>query len=94
MDSFFIFAMSQFDWPITQKKKLWRLPEIEGSILKYRVSPLWPNYTGERRKTFAKAYGIKVRCYGEYVGQHNGNLRNLIGTHWEHSGNTLGTTEK
>jgi hypothetical protein len=23
---------------------------------------------GERRITFAKAYGIKVRCYGDHVG--------------------------
>jgi hypothetical protein len=38
--------MSQFDWPITQKKKkLWRLPKLEGSIFKYRVPPL-----GERRE--------------------------------------------
>jgi len=36
-------------------------------------------------------YGIKVRCYGEHVGQHNGNLRNLIGTHWELKGNIVGT---
>jgi len=31
--------------------------------------------------TFAKAYGIQVRCYGEHVGEHIGDL---IGTHWEH----------
>jgi hypothetical protein len=50
--------------------KLWRLPQIEGSILKYRVPPLWLCiYTGEKRTTFAKAYGIKVRCYGEHVGE-------------------------
>jgi len=24
--------------------KLWRLPKIEGSILKHRVPPLWPTY--------------------------------------------------
>jgi hypothetical protein len=38
----FISAMSQFDWPITQKKKkLWRLLKTEGSILKHRVPFLW-----------------------------------------------------
>ncbi len=31
-----------FDWPITEKMKLQRLPKIEGSILKYRVPSLWP----------------------------------------------------
>jgi hypothetical protein len=32
---------------------------------------------------FAKAYGIKVRCYGEHVGEH---IENLIRTHWELEG--------
>jgi hypothetical protein len=60
---------SQFDWVITQKKKKQlRLPRIEGTVLKYRVLPLWPNYISERRTTFAKAYRIKVRCYVEDVG--------------------------
>ncbi len=27
--------------------------------------PLWPTNIGERRTTFAKAYGIKARCYWE-----------------------------
>jgi hypothetical protein len=47
--------------------KLWKLPKIEPSILKYKVTPLWLTYKGERRTTFAKAYGIKGRCYGEHV---------------------------
>jgi hypothetical protein len=55
--------------PHSKKKKLWRLPKIEGSILKYRVPPLGPTYIGERRTTFAKAYRIKVSCYGEHVGE-------------------------
>jgi hypothetical protein len=37
---------------------------------------------------FAKAYGIKVRCYGEHVGEH---IENLTGTHWELKGNIMGT---
>jgi hypothetical protein len=41
--------------PSLRKIKLWRLPKIEGSILKYRVPPLLPTYIGERRTTFAKA---------------------------------------
>jgi len=62
--------------------------------LKYRVLPLLPNYIGERRTTFAKAYGINVSCYGEHVGEHIGNLKNLMEIHWELKGNTLGTKEK
>ncbi len=57
--------------------KLWRLPKIEGSILKYRVPPPWPSYIGERRRTSAKAYGRKVRFYGEHVGEHIGNLMGM-----------------
>jgi hypothetical protein len=60
-------------------------------ILKYRVPPLWPTYIGKRRTTFAKAYGIKVRCYGEHVGEHNGNLKNLMRFHWEVERNIVKT---
>jgi hypothetical protein len=48
--------------------------------------PLCPTYIGERRTTFAKACGIKGRCYGEYVGEQIGSLGNILGTHWELSG--------
>jgi hypothetical protein len=53
--------MSQFDWPITPKKKkkkeLSRFLKIKGSILKYRVlCPFAYLYIGERGTTFAKAY--------------------------------------
>jgi hypothetical protein len=53
--------------------KLWRLPEIEGFILKCRVLRLWLTYVSERMTTFATAYGIKLRCYREHVGEHIGN---------------------
>jgi len=54
---------------------------IKGIILKYRVPSLWPTYLGERRTTFAKAYGIKLRCYGEHVGEHvEEHIGNLKGT--------------
>jgi hypothetical protein len=73
----------QFDCPITPKKmKLWRLLKIEGYVLMYIVPPLRPNYIGETRTTFAKAYGLKVRClYGEHVREHVVNLGNISGTH-------------
>ncbi len=74
--SFFLLggATSQFDWPIApQKMKLWRLLKIEGSALMYIVPPL-RRHIDERRTTFAKAYGIKVRYLdGEHVGEHIGN---------------------
>jgi len=53
--------------------KLCRRHKIEGSIWKYRVPSLWLRYIGERRTIFAKAYGRKVRCCGEHVGEHIGN---------------------
>jgi hypothetical protein len=58
--------------PSLKKNETIEAPQIKGSILKYGVPPLWP--------TFAKAYGIKVRHYGEHVGEHIGNLRNILGT--------------
>jgi hypothetical protein len=61
-------------------KKKWN---YGGSSLKYSVPPLWPTYIGERRITFGKADGIKVRCYGEHVTEHIGNLGNIVRTHWE-----------
>ncbi len=66
-----------------KKLKLWKLPNIKCSTLTYRV-PLWPTYIGERWTTFTKAYGTKVRCYGEHVEEH---IENLMGTDWELEGN-------
>jgi hypothetical protein len=40
-----------------------------GSISKHFIPPLGLSYTAEKRTTFAKAYGIKVRYY--------------LGTHWK-----------
>jgi hypothetical protein len=37
-------------------------------------------YIGERRTTFAKAYGIKQRCYWERVEANTENMRNRWGT--------------
>ncbi len=76
-------ATSQFDRPIApQKMKLWRFFKIEGFVLIYVVLPFWPAYIGERITTFAKAYGIKVRCLnGEDVGEHIVNLGNILRTH-------------
>ncbi len=36
------------------------MEEIQASVLKYRVPPLQPTYTCERRMTFAKAYGTQL----------------------------------
>jgi hypothetical protein len=50
---------------------------MEGSIVKSRAPSLWPRYIGESRTTFAKAYGIKVRCDYELFGEHVRNLGTL-----------------
>jgi len=64
--------------PSLQKiKKLWWLPKIEGSILKFKVPPFWPTYIRQRWTTFAKVYGIKVRS-----GMEENMLGNTLGT-WE-----------
>jgi hypothetical protein len=79
--------------PLLKKMKPWRLPKTEGSILKYVVPPLRPTYIGERRTPFSKAYGIKVRWYGEHVGENIAELGNILGTSREHGANTLGSKE-
>jgi len=81
--------MSQFDWSIKKNMLLWRLFNIEGSTLKYVAPPLWSTYIHEIRTTFAKAYGIEVRCYWEHIE----NLRNMLGTWWESIGNLWERTE-
>jgi len=77
--------------PLLKKMKLWRLPKTEGSILKYKVPPLWPTYISEGRTPFSKAYGIKVRWYGEHVGENIAKLGNILKTHWELEGNIVWT---
>jgi hypothetical protein len=72
----------------SNKMKLRRLRKIGGSTLKYKVPLLGPSCIGEMTTTFAKAHGIKVRCYWKHVGEHIGNL---MGTHWDLEGNRLGT---
>ncbi len=66
----FFLAMSQFDWlgPPPENLNLCRLFRRQVSIFKHGVSSLWLSYIAERRITFAKAYGIKVRCYWEHIG--------------------------
>jgi hypothetical protein len=65
--------------------KLWRLPKIEGSILKYIVPPLWPTYISEKTP-FSKVCGIKVRWFGKHVGKNIVKLGNILGTHLELKG--------
>jgi hypothetical protein len=50
VEIFFCFAMSQFDWLITQKNmKLWRLPEIERFYFEVQSSsPLAPPIQEEK----------------------------------------------
>jgi hypothetical protein len=66
--------------PITQKKCRPKLPKIEGFILRSRIPSLALTYIGERRTTFAQAYDIKVRCYGEHVDEYIENWRNILRT--------------
>jgi hypothetical protein len=37
---------------------------------------------------------LKMRCYGEHVGEHIENLGNILGTHQELKGNPLGTSRE
>jgi hypothetical protein len=55
----FFVAKSQFDSPINQKNlNCTGFARKEGCIVTDRALLLWATYIGERRTTFAKAYGI------------------------------------
>jgi len=75
--------------------KLWRLPNIESSILKYRIPPLWPGYIGEKENTICqsiwdKSEVLRRACWGTHweLGEHIGNL---MGTNWKLKGNIVRT---
>jgi hypothetical protein len=42
-------------------------PQNKRFILIYKIPPFWPTYINERKTTFAKAYGIKMKCYWEFL---------------------------
>jgi hypothetical protein len=42
--------------------------------------PRRPTYIGEKGRTLGKTYVIKARCYLEYLGEHIGNLENILRT--------------
>jgi hypothetical protein len=49
---------------LPKKKKTMGAPQYRRFYFEV-VPPLWPTYIGERRITFVKENGIKVRCYWE-----------------------------
>jgi hypothetical protein len=57
-------------------------PRTKDFIFKHTVSSLWPSYIGERRTTFAKAYGTKPMCYWELFMEHVWNLGTLCCDQW------------
>jgi hypothetical protein len=81
--------MSQFDWPIAKKLKLWRFSKIEESTERSSSSPFGQVIKVRSGGLLGKSYGIKG-AIGSTLGKH---IRNLTGTHWELEGNMLGTKE-
>jgi hypothetical protein len=69
--------MSQFYWPITPKHETIQAAQNRRFSFEISIPPLLPSYIGAKRTTFAKAYGIEVRCYLELFGEHVRNLRTL-----------------
>ncbi len=69
-NSIFLFGMEQI-WLAhhSRKMKLFRLLQIEGSILKYRICPpLAQLYRWKEDNICQSIYRIKVRCYWELFG--------------------------
>ncbi len=75
--------MSQFDWPITQKKVgTMEAPQNRRFYGKMEcLPPFGPTYIGQKGRTLGKRNGIKARWYWEHS----------WGTHWEPNGNLKGT---
>jgi len=67
--------------PSLKKKEIMETPQYRRFYSEvYIVPPLWATYIGESRTPFSKAYGIKVRWYGEHVGENIAKLGNILGT--------------
>jgi hypothetical protein len=79
----FFFAMSHFNWPITQPKK-----HFEGSpkwnfLLEDGVNPLWSTYIGEKTTTLGKS-SVAIRNIWVNTLRTWGPCENLKRTDWEH----------
>jgi len=77
---FFIFLGRQVNLigPLLPKNETMEAPQKKRLCFDVHSSSVQPTYIGERRTTFAKAYGIKVRClYGEHAREH---IENSLGT--------------
>jgi hypothetical protein len=65
----------------SKKMKLWRLPQIEGSNLMYRVPPLWPTYIRWKEDNICQSTPYKSEVL----------WRTCCTTHWELDENLKGT---
>ncbi len=79
-----IFAMGLFDWLITQKKtENWEAPQNKRLLCEDGECCLWLNYIGEKGRASGKEYRIKWGHTRNTLGDHIGNLGNIIGNLWE-----------
>jgi hypothetical protein len=58
------------------------------------ASPFGPPIYVRRGELWAKHMGFKGGAIRNTFEEHNGNLGNILRTHWEREGNMLGTKEK
>jgi hypothetical protein len=94
---FFFFWGNKSIWLAyhSKKMKLQRLTKLEGSILKYRVPPLWPHLFRWKKDNICQSIWDKNEvlwrtCWGthkeleEQIGNLIGPIENLKVTQWEH----------
>ncbi len=62
------------------KLKLSRLPKIKAFMERLECLTLWPTYVREKGRTLGKTYGIKASATGTTLGEHIGNLGNILRT--------------
>ncbi len=74
----------QFDWPIA--KQSWNYggsPSIKESMERWSALPFGPPIYVRRGGLLAKHMGLKWGAIGNTLGEHIGNLGNILRTWWE-----------
>jgi hypothetical protein len=77
--------------PLQKKVEIMEAPLNKRFYGKMECLLLWPTYTSEKGRTLGKHMGLKPGVIGNNLGEHIGNLRNILWTWWELIRNLKGT---
>jgi hypothetical protein len=72
--------MSQFDWPNSKKIETMEADQNRRSYGKIKCLPIWLTSIGEKGRTLGITYmGLKRGAIRNTLGEHIGNLANILG---------------